>query len=121
MLTAFYFRRAEGVQGTEPAFEFSHKSFGEYLVARRLVRQVKITAEERAWHRDTGYSGWSEEESLRHWIELCGPKTVDHDLFRFVEREMALEHDADPQESELAKMLYGLLEWELRSGMPMQW
>ena len=37
LLTAFYFRRAEGVQGTEPAFEFSHKSFGEYLVARRLV------------------------------------------------------------------------------------
>ena len=77
LLTAFYFRRAEGVQGTEPAFEFSHKSFGEYLVARRLVWQVKITAEERARRRTrvtpagvnkNPYSAGLNSADRRQWI-----------------------------------------------------
>ena len=39
LLTAFYFRQAGDVRG-EKTFEFTHKSFGEYLTARRLVRML---------------------------------------------------------------------------------
>jgi hypothetical protein len=40
LLTAFYFRQCEGLRQGEKTFEFTHKSFGEYLTARRLVRML---------------------------------------------------------------------------------
>ncbi|WP_062289602.1 NACHT domain-containing protein [Nostoc piscinale] len=40
LLTAFYFRKS-GYKQDEETFEFTHKSFGEYLTARRIVWEVK--------------------------------------------------------------------------------
>lgn len=37
LFTAFYFRKSERIDAVEPTFEFTHKSFGEYLTALRLV------------------------------------------------------------------------------------
>jgi hypothetical protein len=34
LLTAFYFRESGGVRASEKTFEFTHKSFGEYLTAK---------------------------------------------------------------------------------------
>ena len=46
---------------------------------------------------------------------------MDRDLFRFVEREIGLAHSTSPQEvKQWQQTLNELLEWELRSGMPMQ-
>ncbi|MFN6187703.1 MAG: NACHT domain-containing protein, partial [Microcystis sp.] len=41
LLTAFYFRESGDLRGSEKTFEFTHKSFGEYLTARRIVDRVK--------------------------------------------------------------------------------
>ncbi len=122
LLTAFYFRRSGDVGASEGAFEFSHKSFGEYLTGRRIVHQMEITAEERQ-RNEGGYSGWSEQDLLKHWIALCGPKPMDRDLFRFISREVALawrSKDAKVKFIDWQSTFDGLLCWELRHGMPMQ-
>ena len=46
LLTAFYFRQSENHQDGDPTFEFTHKSFGEYLTARRIVRLLLVIQEE---------------------------------------------------------------------------
>jgi hypothetical protein len=56
LFTAFYFRRQGARAGDDESFEFTHKSFAEYLVARRFVREVAVAAEELA-ERDTS-KGW---------------------------------------------------------------
>ena len=42
LLTAFYFREFGKESSGDRTFEFTHKSFGEYLTAKRIVRTVKI-------------------------------------------------------------------------------
>lgn len=42
LLTAFYFRQSDKMQEGEKTFEFTHKSFGEYLTAKRIVRTVSL-------------------------------------------------------------------------------
>lgn len=83
LLTAFYFRRFDDLGRDEPAFEFSHKSFGEYLTSRHIVARMRVTTQERQRNRST-YSGWKEELCLKNWVELCGPKAMDKDLFKFI-------------------------------------
>ncbi|HEY9825123.1 MAG TPA: hypothetical protein V6D19_06725 [Stenomitos sp.] len=41
LLTAFYFRQSGQRETGDRTFEFTHKSFGEYLTARRLVRGLQ--------------------------------------------------------------------------------
>src|SRR3954452_22199346 len=47
LLAAFYVRQA-GFTASERSFEFTHKSFGEFLVARRLVRALQRISRELA-------------------------------------------------------------------------
>lgn len=41
LLTAFYFRQQGQRTSGDKTFEFTHKSFGEYLAARRIVRAIE--------------------------------------------------------------------------------
>ncbi len=72
LLAAFYFRQAGSIEG-ERTFEFTHKSFGEYLVARRIVRWMEDIHEERRRNQTNRQRGWSIEDSLIKWIEVAGP------------------------------------------------
>ena len=89
LLAAFYFRQAQKIEG-ERTFEFSHKSFGEYLTARRLIRQVEDVHEERVRNRNNRQRGWSEEQALIKWVEFTGPTALDHALLAFLQREVEL-------------------------------
>jgi hypothetical protein len=46
LLVSFFFRQAARIGG-EPSFEFTHKSFGEYLAGRRLIRTIATTHDQR--------------------------------------------------------------------------
>jgi len=58
LLTAFYFRQ-QGVQGTDKTFEFTHKSFREYLTVRRIITEIEAIEDELGRHRSNG-RGWNE-------------------------------------------------------------
>ena len=71
LLTAFYFRRADRItEENEKTFEFTHKSFGEYLAARRIVRKLKNTHDNlEDWKKDSE-RGKNKKTLIREWITL---------------------------------------------------
>ena len=87
LLMAFYFREFDGNQG-DKSFEFTHKSFGEYLTARRIMLELEIMLEEVERGRKRPGSGWTLEEVFEKWIRICGPQPIDSYLNSFLAGEM---------------------------------
>ncbi|MGF1488188.1 MAG: NACHT domain-containing protein [Prochloraceae cyanobacterium] len=120
LLTAFYFRKS-GIKGTEDTFEFTHKTFREYLVARRFVREMILIHEEFSRHQDDSDRGWDKTECLKRWAILCGGSPIDEYLFDFILDEIKLlslnpENIIDNLQDTFSK----LISFMLKSGMPME-
>ena len=89
LLAAFYFRQS-GVRSNEKTFEFTHKSFGEYLTACRLVRAMERIQKRLDRRQEDMEEGWDERQALLHWAEVCGPTRMDRYLLNFLRDEVAL-------------------------------
>lgn len=118
LLMAFYFRRAGVRESGEKTFEFTHKSFGEYLTAKRIVRLLRDMHEELARHQEDVDKGWNEREALVRWIRLCGPAPLDEYIFKFIENEVRVSGEANA--SNWQETLCKLIGFELRQDMPME-
>ena len=94
LLMAFYFREFDGNQG-DKSFEFTHKSFGEYLTARRIMLELKIMLEEVERGRDEPGCGWTLEAAFEKWIRLCGPQPLDEYLRNFLAGELQVLVEAE--------------------------
>ncbi|MBK9264696.1 MAG: pentapeptide repeat-containing protein [Polyangiaceae bacterium] len=116
LLTAFYFRKHHDRRDDEATFEFTHKSFGEYLTARRIVRELRDMHDDR--QRATKRRPWDIKDALRDWANVCGPTAMDGHLLPFVIDEVALE-DAELV-GQWQKLLQELIGHVLRYGMPME-
>jgi hypothetical protein len=119
LLTIFYFRR-HGWRTKEPSFEFTHKSFGEYLAARRIVHGLQLISARmrRRPAEPVDSSGWDPRTALAAWAQLCGPAALEENLVAFLRQEVCLtdrETVARWQEG-----LVGLCNFVLRNGMPME-
>lgn len=89
MLTAFYFRRSEGVAADgEMAFEFTHKSFAEYLVARRIAAVLAACHEDAVAHAKNADRGKSTRDLLASWAKLLGPARMEDNLADLVRGEV---------------------------------
>ncbi|ARV61475.1 hypothetical protein BZZ01_25125 [Nostocales cyanobacterium HT-58-2] len=117
LLTAFYFRKGE-VKDDENTFEFTHKSFGEYLTARRIVRVVEKIYENLEDRKHDSDKGWDEKEALKAWAKLCGSTVMDEYIFKFVLGEMQLQDKL--KITELQQTLCHLISYMLHHGMPME-
>jgi uncharacterized protein YjbI with pentapeptide repeats len=117
LLTAFYFRES-GVKEQEKTFEFTHKSFGEYLTAKRIVREVRLIHKKLKDRQDDPDEGWDEREALKRWAILCGASPMDEYLFKFVADEMRLQNASDV--GNWQQTLCHLIGFMLRHGMPME-
>jgi uncharacterized protein YjbI with pentapeptide repeats len=98
LFTAFYFRKSTEVIGPEPTFEFTHKSFGEYLTACRIIQTVDEIYEEfrSSDGRKRRTAGvWNEQEALLKWIEVCGPTEISRDLLPYLRNEIKLRYEDD--------------------------
>lgn len=117
LLTAFYFRQAGDVRG-EKTFEFTHKSFGEYLTARRLMRMLDTVQTQLDRQAKDPDDGWEERKALEHWAEICGPTTIDEYVNAFVQHEVAMQ----PPEvwPRWQRTLCRLIESAVAHGMPME-
>ncbi|HIQ14578.1 MAG TPA: NACHT domain-containing protein, partial [Leucothrix sp.] len=89
LLTAFYFREAGQESSGDSVFEFTHKSFGEYLTARRIVREVEKIHKKVKRHQQDPDDGISLRGALVKWAEISGQTTVDAYLFGFIQDEIA--------------------------------
>jgi uncharacterized protein YjbI with pentapeptide repeats len=118
LLMAFYFRRAGVRESGEKTFEFTHKSFGEYLTAKRIIRFLRDMHEELERHREDVDKGWDERATLVRWIKLCGQSPLDEYIFKFMENEVrsaGASNAMDWQET-----LCKLIGFELHYGLPME-
>ena len=117
LLTAFYFRQSDHLQAGDKTFEFTHKSFGEYLTARRIVREVKNIHEHISNHDQDPDKGFDEKEALRRWAELCGPTKMDEYIYQFLINEIAshVEHLEKWQNT-----FSRLISFAVRFGLPME-
>jgi uncharacterized protein YjbI with pentapeptide repeats len=117
LMLAFYFSRAEKDLIDDPTFEFTHKSFSEYLIARRIVGVVELLHDEMERKRKRFDSGYDEQRALEDWLKLCGPVAMDRYIFEFIRNEMLLREKA--QVGEWQETLIRLINFVLRNGMPM--
>ncbi len=118
LLTAFYFRQSGYGRDGDRTFEFTHKSFGEYLIARRIVRELtKINKELKNRDEDPD-EGWDEKQALTRWIIICGISAIDEYLFKFICDEIALNKTETVKQWQ--KTLDYLISYMLCHGMPME-
>lgn len=88
LLTAFYFRQfSEGVS-TERTFEFTHKSFGEYLTARRIVEEVFYLSKNVSKHKYSRREGFDNEIALIKWIDIFSSNRIDKYIKDFIDVEV---------------------------------
>lgn len=118
LLTAFYFRQS-GIQGSEATFEFTHKSFAEYLIARRIVLELNLIQEQFARRCENIDAGWDEKECLKRWITLCGTVELDKYILTFLRAEIALQDI--PKILSCQKALCEIFAFGLRHGMPIEY
>lgn len=90
LMTAFYFREFGKDESGDKTFEFTHKSFGEYLTARRIVVGLNDMCEEVARNKQRAGRGWTLEEAFVKWLKLCGAEAIDEHLYDFIANEIQL-------------------------------
>lgn len=117
LLTAFPFCKAGMTPGGEEMFGFTHKSFAEFLLARRVVRLIQQMVDALRRFRLHGDRGWDETMALSQWIAVCGPSGWPVDLFSFVCREVA--HYPQKKVWGWQKQLSHLMGHLLKNGVPM--
>ncbi|NCS49060.1 MAG: hypothetical protein GPJ29_14070 [Microcystis aeruginosa BK11-02] len=118
LLTAFYFRESGDLRGSEKTFEFTHKSFGEYLTARRIVDRVKQIHKKLQDSENDYDNDYDPRQALIAWATLCGPTAIDEYLFSFIVNQMQLQSPDEVKQWQ--KTLGDLIEYLLVKGMPME-
>ncbi len=118
LLAAFFFRQYGQRPSGDPSFVFTHKSFGEYLTARRIVRAVERVCCESAARLQNPDKGWDEREALTHWAKICGPSPISRYLHIFILNELRLlSHD---NQIIYQNQLSRLFSCMLKNGSPME-
>ena len=97
LLTAFYFRKYgkdESSEYKDETFEFTHKSFGEYLTGRALVEMVQQMYDEIEAYKNNQNRrktvGWTLQQALEEWLRVAGATLIDDDLKDIVRNEIKL-------------------------------
>lgn len=120
LLSTFYFRHAgKLIEGVE-TFEFTHKSFSEYLAALKIIdvldtihEQLSINEKDRA-HKE----GWDIYGCLVEWLKVFGLQVPDEDLVKYIWNELKLRETniLNAWQDAVVKL------WEhvLDKGMPME-
>jgi uncharacterized protein YjbI with pentapeptide repeats len=118
LLAAFFFRQYGQRASGDPTFVFTHKSFGEYLTARRVVRAIERVVRELERRAQSPDEGWDERDALKHWALICGPSAMSHYLHTYLLNEIKL-HSVDAL-ALWQDRLAALFSYVLRHGMPME-
>jgi hypothetical protein len=120
-MAAFYFRKAgRGTYGEE-TFEFTHKSFGEFLAAKRIVKKIQQIHKNLVEREKSFDEGWGVKECLTHWIKIFGPKELDGDLVKFISNEIKTIHENNKDELKAVQnTVIQMMNYMLKSGIPME-
>jgi uncharacterized protein YjbI with pentapeptide repeats len=116
-LMVSFFTRKVGINPAQDALiEFTHKSFGEYLVARRIVA-IAITVAQ--YHAKSGRH--DQDTAISIWLELSTVEELTDEIWQFLRREVVLRYQG--QESEAAAIqqsLAALFSRFINDGIPVR-
>ena len=125
LLTTFYFRQTGKIIEGAETFEFTHKSFNEYLVALKIIdvletihEQLTLNEKDRAHRR-----GWDVCTCLVEWLEVFGLQVPDRDLVKYIRSELWLIKKGEGGENILnawQNTVVKLWEHVLEEGMPVE-
>jgi len=118
LLAAFYFRQAGAQIDGAQTFEFTHKSFGEYLMAKRIVEQTKLICRKIKENKENYDEGFDIKTGLKKWIKLFGPKVLDNDIVKFIRNEINSTEKKILKDAHL--IICELINYELKNGLPIE-
>ncbi len=118
LLAAFFFRQHGQRASGDPTFVFTHKSFGEYLTARRVIRAAERVIRETEKRQESPDEGWDEKDALRHWVQVCGPSPVSPYLHSFLLNEVQIRESEEMKRWQ--RRLAMLFSFVLRHSIPME-
>jgi uncharacterized protein YjbI with pentapeptide repeats len=118
LLAAFFFRQYGQTLAGDPTFVFTHKSFGEYLAGRRVVRAIERISRELENRANSPDEGWDERDALKHWAQICGPSALSRYLRNFLLNETRLRSYVQLKGWHAG--LSQLFNFTLRHGMPIE-
>src|SRR5215213_5233278 len=118
LLAAFFFRQHGQRISGDPTFVFTHKSFGEYLAARRVVRAMERVSRELERRASSPDEGWDERDALKHWAQICGPSAMSRYLHTFLMNEVGLRPHTELERWQ--EQFTRLFNCVLRHAMPME-
>ena len=92
LLAAFFFRQYGQRLSGDATFVFTHKSFGEYFAARRVMRAIERMTRELEGRTSSPDEGWDERDALKHWARICGPtsRTLSTEFTRLSRLDMII-------------------------------
>jgi ectoine hydroxylase-related dioxygenase (phytanoyl-CoA dioxygenase family) len=93
---AFFFFRHAQKTGT---VTLTHSSFGDYLVARKIVGTIKNTIDKRI----------PISKALDNWVYICGPKPISANMRKFLVSEVA-SRNAGALQHKLAELFSDVME-----------
>lgn len=118
LLTAFYFRQKSIDVNQNKTFEFTHKSFGEYLVSRRVISLVQLISKKVEENKSNPDDGIDILDALVKLGSVVGYNNFDHYLYSFIANEIDL-FDKDIVEV-WHKNLVSMLNLSLSKGVPVE-
>ena len=118
LLTAFYFKRSKTAPSSEQTFEFTHKTFREYLTAKRIVSMLEFMHSKIDNKNKNLDDIWDEKEILKHWLILFGPSNIDDYLYEFIKDEISMRDESQVQEWQI--MLANVISFFFRYSMPFE-
>ena len=123
LLTTFYFRQTGRLSKGEETFEFTHKSFSEYLVTLKIIEVVDNIHEELVRNENdrTHQKGWDIYKCLIEWLKVFGLQVPDEDLVKYIKNELRLkEKDSEGILNKWQDTIIKLWEHVLEKGMPVE-
>lgn len=87
LLLSFYFRKHGQTEQGESTFEFTHKSFGEYLTSKKLVNLMLDLSESFAEKKLNHRKGKKLEEIISEFIIAAGRAPFEVYFYKFVRDE----------------------------------
>ncbi|MDA0810339.1 MAG: NACHT domain-containing protein, partial [Planctomycetota bacterium] len=120
LFLGFYIQSRQLGPGQE-LFEFTHKSFGEYLTARRLLVELQMIHDDwKVRQRSSRGNKNPLNQALVDWIKAFGPTAIDDDLLRFLHREFQRGDVAATGLEDWRQFLGTLMATVLNDGLPMK-
>ncbi len=111
---AFHLRESEGHE----TFEFLHKSFSEFLVARRFVSELTMSTKTFDLIEQSG--GQITKSSILHtWLWHWGARNIDADLLQFIREEVKNRVEIGELDAGIAADTFAdLFRYQIDKGMP---